>query len=574
MEHAGLTRISACVLDTAGLLQVRANDEHFPGVLEPVPESLAVGETLHVRMQVPELGDDGEPSGATSVDLTGTLALIEGGDGPIALSDGLVFELDVSRVSRAGAQESVLPRPPEPLFLRAVQELEAEDEADRAAAARDEPFESPINPVPAGWHDEGQQTSNESPTPRRRAEAMFEATEPSGIVGTLKEMTLPEVVQSLEFGAKTAEIRVKPKDGKSGVVFLERGQVVYARSGTLTGDDAFFLLADELRGAFLIKFHSAAPSRNIFMPTGYLLLEVVRRRDEAARDLAEPPRPRPPAELPAPPVAAQDDDDVEETSAVVAAPPPTASEELLTPATLDDGLHPDADAVEAASDEASADEFVGDTVVETSPAPSEGDVDMPATQPEGFRVAVSADFEALIDNALDGAAEAASGLDAEVEADAAADADDAGELPAVAAEAADIDDEPTYAVPRPVSTPSLSLLGATVEEDDEAADVDLDDEDEDIISVEALPFPQPAETSPSLVFSGFFQEASAEGIETAYSASGEGVADDEPDPTFSSLAVALRGLRASDEVDELDDDDTAVATYRPVNTSDSFGSFG
>jgi hypothetical protein len=567
-----LTKLSACVLDQAGLLQIRAGDEHYPGVLDPVPEALRVGETVHVRMQMPLSATESNPA-ASSVDVAGALTLIEGGDGPIALSDGLVFELEVGKLSRAPVGESVLPQPPAPMSLRALsridddaktQGLPADDatasetasetatETIEAADLPDEPFESPINEVPFGWGEDEQQTSNERPAPRRSSsESVFDSTEPSGIIGTLREMTLCDVVQSLEFAGKTAEIMLRPKNNAGGVVYLENGQVVYARTGSLTGDEAFFELAEETRGAFLIRFHAEAPTRNIFMPTGFLLLEVVRRRDEASRSDFERELPRPPSE---PVEMSLGDEDLP--------PPPTATPPSPMPPPLpkrlvararaelaDEVEESEPTAVDAPAPSALAGDSVmpapaADATVQSSPAIDDED-ELQATEPEGIPALESDEVRELLMSSNEGAA---------VE-----------DLEPAATEIA-------HEVPAPISTPSLELSGASAIEDDDEEDAQELDEEPEIISIEAAEtlFPTPTfvgDTVPTgMVFSGFFREASLEGVITGVTE--HPPIDDEPDPTFSSLRMALRGLRASD-----DEEETAGSPRHAVNTTDSFPSF-
>ncbi len=77
---------------------------------------------------------------------------------------------------------------------------------------------------------------------------------------------------------------MRPKGGVPGVVFVDRGRVVFARSGELLGEEAFFAMAEHRRGSFLIRFHGEEPaSRNIDRPTSFLLLEAMRRLDEENR---------------------------------------------------------------------------------------------------------------------------------------------------------------------------------------------------------------------------------------------------------------------------------------------------
>ncbi|MFZ9885948.1 MAG: DUF4388 domain-containing protein, partial [Myxococcota bacterium] len=121
-----------------------------------------------------------------------------------------------------------------------------------------------------------------SPRHRRR---VSDLSEPSGIMGTLRQMTLAELVQSLEFSGKTAGIEVLPKDPSvsEGRVYLRQGRVVFVSCGELEGEEAFFLLSDLQRGSFYIRFGEESPRTNVDKPTAYLLLEALRRKDEEGR---------------------------------------------------------------------------------------------------------------------------------------------------------------------------------------------------------------------------------------------------------------------------------------------------
>jgi hypothetical protein len=100
------------------------------------------------------------------------------------------------------------------------------------------------------------------------------------VMGTLKQMALPEIVQSLELGRKTARVDVIPVEGDAGVIAFEMGQVRYASSGTLRGDVAFYALARHKEGFFRIHYGDKPPELNINQPTTFLLLEAMRLMDE------------------------------------------------------------------------------------------------------------------------------------------------------------------------------------------------------------------------------------------------------------------------------------------------------
>lgn len=114
--------------------------------------------------------------------------------------------------------------------------------------------------------------------------------EPTGVVGTLKEMPLHEIVQSLNHSRKDALVEVKPKGRERGVIGIERGRVVHAHTDSRIGEAAFFELLRARRGVFRIKYGRSAGSTNIDRDTTFLLLEGARLLDEEMC-AAPPPAP-------------------------------------------------------------------------------------------------------------------------------------------------------------------------------------------------------------------------------------------------------------------------------------------
>ncbi len=106
--------------------------------------------------------------------------------------------------------------------------------------------------------------------------------EPTGVMGTLRQMAVSEIVQSLELGRKTARVELVPTDGVKGSFSFLDGQVVYATCDDKLGDEAFFELARAKEGFFRIHYGDAPTEQNIDRPTTFLLLEAMRRIDEEA----------------------------------------------------------------------------------------------------------------------------------------------------------------------------------------------------------------------------------------------------------------------------------------------------
>ena len=103
---------------------------------------------------------------------------------------------------------------------------------------------------------------------------------PTGVMGTLKQMSVSEIVQSLEMGRKTARVELVPANGTKGTMAFDGGQICYAVCGEKRGDDAFYELARHTEGFFRIHYGQQPPEKNIDAPTTFLLLEAMRRMDE------------------------------------------------------------------------------------------------------------------------------------------------------------------------------------------------------------------------------------------------------------------------------------------------------
>lgn len=119
------------------------------------------------------------------------------------------------------------------------------------------------------------------------AHALATAVLPTGVLGTLQQMPLPEVIQNLENGKKNALVELQCPDVPPGTLGFEAGQILYAACGDELGEAAFFRMVGFETGVFRIRFGKALPAHNVQMPTMYLLLEAMRRLDEKLPVLAD-----------------------------------------------------------------------------------------------------------------------------------------------------------------------------------------------------------------------------------------------------------------------------------------------
>jgi CheY-like chemotaxis protein len=112
----------------------------------------------------------------------------------------------------------------------------------------------------------------------------------SGVGGNLRSMPFSDLVQMLHSTGKSGELQLEEKDGRGGLSF-EEGILLHAWSGEQAGTDAFFALAGWKEGMFYFKAGAPARGRTISEPTMTLLLEAMRRVDEAGRPAPASPPP-------------------------------------------------------------------------------------------------------------------------------------------------------------------------------------------------------------------------------------------------------------------------------------------
>jgi formylglycine-generating enzyme required for sulfatase activity len=106
-----------------------------------------------------------------------------------------------------------------------------------------------------------------------------EAAPISEFSGSLDSLALAELIQTIEYGRKDAQIRVD-HDGEQSHIWCEQGQVIDARSGPLVGAAAVYRLLSLRHGRVYARFARVERLRTIHASTGALLLEAAKRYDE------------------------------------------------------------------------------------------------------------------------------------------------------------------------------------------------------------------------------------------------------------------------------------------------------
>src|SRR6202162_3458330 len=115
-------------------------------------------------------------------------------------------------------------------------------------------------------------------------EKMAKTAPSDGVLrGSLLQMNVIDLVQSLEMGRKSCALTLTNKDDKCEMYFSE-GQVTHAAYGSLTGDKAVFKVLSWTGGSFQINFEGKTSKQTTTLNTQGLLMEGLRMLDESKRD--------------------------------------------------------------------------------------------------------------------------------------------------------------------------------------------------------------------------------------------------------------------------------------------------
>ncbi|HTC49316.1 MAG TPA: response regulator [Candidatus Aquilonibacter sp.] len=119
-------------------------------------------------------------------------------------------------------------------------------------------------------------------------EKMAKTAPSDGVVrGNLAQMNVIDLMQSLEMGRKSCQIKLSNEGDKCEVFFVE-GQVKHATyvssSGNLVGDQAVFKVLRWTGGNFELNFEGKTDQETAQLNTQGLLMEGLRLLDESQRD--------------------------------------------------------------------------------------------------------------------------------------------------------------------------------------------------------------------------------------------------------------------------------------------------
>lgn len=111
-----------------------------------------------------------------------------------------------------------------------------------------------------------------------------------GFRGMLRAVGLPDLIQMECLGRNSSILEVSNPQVR-GRIYIEKGAVIHAAVGPVTGEAAFNQLLCLRGGEFHLHPFAAPPERSIDAQYEFLLMEAARMRDELAECLtaAEPP---------------------------------------------------------------------------------------------------------------------------------------------------------------------------------------------------------------------------------------------------------------------------------------------
>src|SRR6266849_4844069 len=119
-------------------------------------------------------------------------------------------------------------------------------------------------------------------------EKMAKTVASDGVLrGSLAQMNVIDLVQSLEMGRKSCALTLTHEREKCEMYFSE-GQVTHAAYGSLTGDVAVFKVLRWAGGNFQINFEGKTTQQTTTLNTQGLLMEGLRLLDEERRDQGDP----------------------------------------------------------------------------------------------------------------------------------------------------------------------------------------------------------------------------------------------------------------------------------------------
>jgi predicted regulator of Ras-like GTPase activity (Roadblock/LC7/MglB family) len=108
-------------------------------------------------------------------------------------------------------------------------------------------------------------------------------TEIPGFVGAVSSMSLADIIQ-VKGGNRYSGCLIVEHLEKNGVVYFREGEIVHAEQGHLSGEEAFYSVMGWIGGTFRSEPKISTTKRTIDQTVGFLILESLRRMDEAKKN--------------------------------------------------------------------------------------------------------------------------------------------------------------------------------------------------------------------------------------------------------------------------------------------------
>jgi len=124
-----------------------------------------------------------------------------------------------------------------------------------------------------------EKTSDSEGVVARLASCLSEEEE-QGFSGILDKLELPEILQLLCLRRETTQVRIAAEK-ISGIIVIEGGQIVHARTSAMQGEEAFHALFGLKGGSFRVQQRQESSKRTIHKPWESLLMEAGQFIDEA-----------------------------------------------------------------------------------------------------------------------------------------------------------------------------------------------------------------------------------------------------------------------------------------------------
>jgi CheY-like chemotaxis protein len=113
--------------------------------------------------------------------------------------------------------------------------------------------------------------------------ATREGSESTNVRGTLAQMSVVDLLQTVEMGRKNCSL-VLIRNGERAEMQFHDGQLVHAALGALVGEAVVYKVVAWTEGAFLIDFQRRECAQTVHHSTQSVLLEALRMLDESNRD--------------------------------------------------------------------------------------------------------------------------------------------------------------------------------------------------------------------------------------------------------------------------------------------------